>query len=90
MLPAQRLRTILALAIPIIGGMLSQNILNLVDTYMVAGLGNDALAAVGLASFAGFIFHLLDHYSGFMPDIFFQFVQKHFFGFIYTNTGYSF
>ncbi len=35
--------------------MISQNILNLVDTAMVGTLGNDALAAVGLASFVNFL-----------------------------------
>ena len=39
---------------PIIGGMVSQNILNLVDTAMVSVLGVAALAAVGMASFANF------------------------------------
>lgn len=46
---------ILALALPIIGGMLSQNVLNLVDTAMVGALGDAALAAVGLGSFANFL-----------------------------------
>lgn len=53
--PANRLRTILALALPIVGGMVSQNILNLVDTAMVGRVGPDALAAVGIASFANFM-----------------------------------
>jgi putative MATE family efflux protein len=35
--------------------MVSQNILNLVDTGMVGSLGDDALAAVGLASMASFL-----------------------------------
>lgn len=52
---AQRLRTILNLALPIIGGMVSQNILNLVDTAMVGALGPEALAAVGVAGFASFM-----------------------------------
>lgn len=51
---AAHTRRILALALPIIGGMVSQNVLNLVDTAMVGALGNDALAAVGIASFANF------------------------------------
>ncbi len=46
---------ILRLAMPIIGGMVSQNVLNLVDTAMVGVLGPTALAAVGLASFAHFM-----------------------------------
>ncbi len=49
------MRRILALALPIIGGMTSQNLFNLVDTAMVGTLGNQALAAVGLASFANFM-----------------------------------
>jgi MATE family multidrug resistance protein len=47
-----RSRQVLAIALPIIGGMTSQNILNLVDTAMVGGLGDAALAAVGTGSFA--------------------------------------
>ncbi len=42
------------LALPIIGGMVSQNVLNLVDTAMVGTLGNAALAAVGIGGFANF------------------------------------
>lgn len=48
-------RKILILALPIIGGMVSQNVLNLVDTAMVGTLGSASLAAVGLASFANFL-----------------------------------
>ena len=51
----QRRRRILGLALPILGGMLSQNVMNLVDTGMVGVLGDGALAAVGLSSFAGFM-----------------------------------
>ncbi|MEM6960297.1 MAG: MATE family efflux transporter [Myxococcota bacterium] len=50
-----RSRKVLHLALPIIGGMVSQNVLNLVDTAMVGQLGDDALAAVGLASFVNFL-----------------------------------
>jgi putative MATE family efflux protein len=46
-----RVRQILALGLPIIGGMISQNALNLIDTAMVGRLGDSALAAVGTASF---------------------------------------
>lgn len=49
-----RLRRILALSLPIIGGMVSQNLLNIVDTAMVGYLGDAALAAVGLGSFVVF------------------------------------
>jgi putative MATE family efflux protein len=55
MLDRTRIRTILALALPIIGGMASQNVLNLVDTAMVGYLGAPALAAVGMGSFANFM-----------------------------------
>jgi len=50
-----RAGTILTLALPIIGGMVSQNVLNLVDTAMVGVLGDEALAAVGIASFGNFM-----------------------------------
>ncbi len=46
---------ILGLALPIIGGMMSQNILNLVDTAMVGHLGDAALAAVGMGGFVSFL-----------------------------------
>ena len=46
-LSKDRFRRIMHLALPIIGGMVSQNILNLVDTAMVGSLGTAALAAVG-------------------------------------------
>jgi MATE family multidrug resistance protein len=55
MLNRVRVRAILALALPIIGGMASQNVLNLVDTAMVGFLGAPALAAVGMGSFANFM-----------------------------------
>lgn len=50
-----RNRRILSLALPIIGGMVSQNVLNLVDTAMVGTLGDEALAATGIASFGNFM-----------------------------------
>jgi len=52
--PASRVRRVLTLALPIIGGMVSQNVMNLVDTGMVGVLGDAALAAIGLAGFVGF------------------------------------
>lgn len=55
MLTAERRRRIFGLALPIIGGMASQNVLNLVDTAMVGMLGSAALAAVGMASFVNFM-----------------------------------
>ena len=51
---ADRRQRIFALSLPIIGGMLSQNLLNIVDTAMVGFLGDAALAAVGLGSFVVF------------------------------------
>lgn len=52
--PARRTR-IFTLALPIIGGMVSQNLLNIVDTAMVGFLGDAALAAVGLGGFVVFM-----------------------------------
>ncbi|MCH8073232.1 MAG: MATE family efflux transporter [Proteobacteria bacterium] len=52
--PARRQR-ILGLALPIIGGMVSQNLLNIADTAMVGFLGDSALAAVGLGGFVVFM-----------------------------------
>lgn len=50
-----RLKRIAAISLPIVGGMVSQNVLNLVDTAMVGSLGSDALAAVSTASFTNFM-----------------------------------
>lgn len=55
MLERQRLRQILVLGLPIIGGMLSQSLINLVDAAMVGHLGEQALAGVGLGSYANFV-----------------------------------
>ena len=52
---SDRTRRIFVLALPIIGGMLSQNVLNLVDTAMVGSLGDAALAAVNLGGFANWL-----------------------------------
>jgi multidrug resistance protein, MATE family len=54
MLNRYRLRAIWFLALPIIGGQMSQNVLNLVDMAMVGVLGPHALAAVGLGGFVNF------------------------------------
>ncbi|SDU07071.1 MATE family efflux transporter [Halopseudomonas salegens] len=55
-LPARdRLRTITWLGLPIMGGMLSQSLLNLVDAAMVGSLGKEALAGVGLGSYVNFM-----------------------------------
>ncbi|MFT6732496.1 MAG: MATE family multidrug resistance protein [Polaribacter sp.] len=55
MISRDRSTQILQIALPIIGGMMSQNILNLVDAAMVGQLGKVQLAAVGLASFVNFV-----------------------------------
>ncbi len=52
--PQQR-RIIGQIALPILGGMISQNLLNLVDIAMVGQLGDVALAATGLGAFANFM-----------------------------------
>jgi multidrug resistance protein, MATE family len=51
-----KLNRIFSLSLPIIAGMLSQNLLNLVDTAMVGRLGPEALAAVGISSMVAFMF----------------------------------
>jgi len=50
-----RRHRIFGLALPIVGGMVSQNLLNIVDTAMVGFLGDSALAAVGLGGFVAFM-----------------------------------
>jgi len=55
MITISKLKKIFLLSLPIIGGMVSQNLLNLVDTAMVGQLGATALAAVGVGSFAVFM-----------------------------------
>jgi MATE family multidrug resistance protein len=51
-----RIRRIFAIGLPILGGMASSALLSLVDTAMVGWLGNAELAAVGLGSFASWIY----------------------------------
>ena len=51
----QRLQRILGIGIPIIGGMLSQSLINLIDAAMVGRLGDTALAAVGIGGNASFV-----------------------------------
>jgi multidrug resistance protein, MATE family len=63
----ERRRDILRISLPILGGMLSQNLLNLVDIWMVGGLGSAALAAVGLASFLSFL--AVAFLTGFSPAV---------------------
>lgn len=55
MLDRQRLCQIFFLGLPIIGGMLSQSLINLIDAAMVGHLGEKALAGVGLGSYANFV-----------------------------------
>jgi putative MATE family efflux protein len=50
-----RRKSIWAIALPIMGGMLSQNVLNLVDIGMVGHLGDTALAATGIGSFTNYL-----------------------------------
>ena len=51
----ERRALIWGIALPIMGGMMSQNILNLVDIGMVGHLGDAALAATGIGSFANYL-----------------------------------
>ncbi|MCP3673873.1 MAG: MATE family efflux transporter [Gammaproteobacteria bacterium] len=50
-----RTKQVMAISVPIIGAMVSQNILNLVDAAMVGHLGSAAMAAVGISSFLNFM-----------------------------------
>jgi len=52
---SSRSRQVMAISIPIVGAMISQNVLNLVDAAMVAHLGSSAMAAVGISSFLNFL-----------------------------------
>lgn len=51
----QRYGKILTLALPIMAAMASQSLLNVVDTYLVGGLGAQSLAAVGVGGYLNFI-----------------------------------
>lgn len=56
MLPdTSRSQTILKLALPIIGAMLSQSLINLIDAALVGTLGEVALAGVGIGGYAMFL-----------------------------------
>ncbi|MCX4029601.1 MATE family efflux transporter [Endozoicomonas sp. SM1973] len=50
-----RLKALLTLGLPIMGAMMSQSLLNLVDAAMVGSLGEVALAGVGFGSYVNFI-----------------------------------
>ena len=52
--PMTRVTMVLSNALPVMGGMVSQNVLNLVDAAMIARLGTIAVAATGLGSTANF------------------------------------
>lgn len=52
---ADRARQVMTISVPIIGAMVSQNVLNLVDAAMVGHLGSAAMAAVGISSFLNFL-----------------------------------
>jgi len=54
-IPSNRLQRVLTIGTPIIAGMLSQSLLNLVDAAMVGNLGSEALAGVGIGSYAAFL-----------------------------------
>jgi putative MATE family efflux protein len=51
----ERRTRIWAIAVPIMGGMMSQNVLNLVDIGMVGRLGDKALAATGIGGFTNYL-----------------------------------
>jgi putative MATE family efflux protein len=54
--PDRSRRTMIwSIALPIMGGMMSQNVLNLVDIGMVGRLGDSALAATGIGSFSSYM-----------------------------------
>jgi putative MATE family efflux protein len=50
-----RRRMVWGIALPIMGGMMSQNVLNLVDIGMVGRLGDKALAATGIGGFTNYL-----------------------------------
>lgn len=51
----ERFKNIILLGLPIMGGMLSQSLLNLIDAAMVGSLGTAALAGVGMGGYANFM-----------------------------------
>ncbi len=55
MLKLERFKAVLGISLPVMGGMLSQNLLNLADTAMVGRLGPVDLAAVGIGGVANFL-----------------------------------
>ncbi|QGX40262.1 MATE family efflux transporter [Permianibacter aggregans] len=55
MLDRERSSQIMHITLPVMGGMISQNILNLVDMYMVGHVGHVAVAAVGITSYTNWM-----------------------------------
>lgn len=55
MLNIDRSRQVLEISLPIVGGMVSQNVLNLVDAAMVGTQGSAAIAAIGISGFINFM-----------------------------------
>ncbi len=62
-----RIRYLVMLSLPIVGGMVSQNVMNLVDTAMVGTQGTAALAAVGVGGV--FVFMTLAPVMGFSAGV---------------------
>lgn len=54
-IPSDRLLRVFSISLPIIGAMLSQSIMNLVDAAIVGRLGDTALAGVGIGAYATFV-----------------------------------
>ncbi|MDO6592266.1 MATE family efflux transporter [Neptuniibacter sp. 1_MG-2023] len=50
-----RQKTIILLGLPIIAGMLSQSVINLIDAALVGQLGEASLAGVGIGSYTNFV-----------------------------------
>lgn len=74
-MPQQRTQRILALALPIMGGMLSQSLLNLVDAILVGSLGETVLAGVGVGGYA--IFMLSAMIAGLSSGVQSQVARRH-------------
>ncbi|MDR9468239.1 MATE family efflux transporter [Marinospirillum sp.] len=75
MLKVGRTRKILTLALPIMGGMLSQSLLNLVDAALVGSLGETVLAGVGVGGYA--IFMLTALIMGLSSSVQSQVARRH-------------
>ena len=75
MIPWNRMKTILVLALPIIGGMCSEQIIRVFDTMMIGFLGNQAIAALGLGSM---VFSLMNSPLSGIPEAVQALVGRHF------------